>query len=274
MRGSRAAGDPRRAMRSLELASEQRRSATGGGLGAPVRTAAVSDNPFRSGSTIAVTTVAPSDPLAAEIAREAQRLRDETASQIAFAPGVRTRSGSSGLDRLTEIGASVEARLPAAGGAVTVRATPVTIDAGSIDRDVNTNRRYGTNALAGPTGGPVPRNVTHFVYQRNLRYFTLNHGGYFSPQSYTALTVPVDWRGVRATSPGGWARASVSRPSGKTQHPISRMTAGCRRRWKEGRPATRRCAPAMTGRARAASWSACAAISNTGSPSSSGSAAC
>ncbi|MBR0662845.1 tetratricopeptide repeat protein [Roseomonas hellenica] len=334
-RVARAAGDPRRAMRSLELASEQRRSATGGGLGTPVRTAAVSDNPFRSGSTFAASTVAPSDPLAAEIAREAQRLRDETASQIAFAPGVRTRSGSSGLDRLTEIGASAEARLPAAGGAVTVRATPVTIDAGAIDRDVNTNRRYGTNALAGTTGGPAPRdpsasgvgfqlvyrrdnfsadvasspvgfrnttilggvevapalgpnlrlrvtgerrsvtdsvlswagmedrrtgtrwgnvtrsgghaqlelsagdatfyagggysifdgdnvrdntryevgagmayriinrpeeelttgfNVTHFGYQRNLRYFTLGHGGYFSPQSYTALTVPIDWR--------------------------------------------------------------------------------
>ena len=36
--------------------------------------------------------------------------------------------------------------------------------------------------------------LVYFGYDRNLRYFTLGHGGYFSPQSYMALNLPVDWR--------------------------------------------------------------------------------
>lgn len=36
--------------------------------------------------------------------------------------------------------------------------------------------------------------VTYFSYDKNLRFFTLGHGGYFSPQSFAAATVPVDWR--------------------------------------------------------------------------------
>jgi tetratricopeptide (TPR) repeat protein len=36
--------------------------------------------------------------------------------------------------------------------------------------------------------------LVYFAYDKNLRFFTLGQGGYFSPQSYTALNVPVDWR--------------------------------------------------------------------------------
>lgn len=36
--------------------------------------------------------------------------------------------------------------------------------------------------------------LVYFAYDENLRFFTLGHGGYFSPQSYTALNLPVDWR--------------------------------------------------------------------------------
>ncbi|MBB5695080.1 cellulose biosynthesis protein BcsC [Muricoccus pecuniae] len=42
------------------------------------------------------------------------------------------------------------------------------------------------------TGGV---DLVYFGYDRNLRYFTLGHGGYFSPQQYTALNIPVDYRG-------------------------------------------------------------------------------
>lgn len=47
------------------------------------------------------------------------------------------------------------------------------------------------------TGGELSGGVdlVYFSYDRNLRYFTLGHGGYFSPQQYTALNIPVDWRG-------------------------------------------------------------------------------
>jgi len=33
-------------------------------------------------------------------------------------------------------------------------------------------------------------------YDKNLRYFTLGQGGYFSPQSYFLFNVPVTWKGA------------------------------------------------------------------------------
>ncbi|HEY0913729.1 MAG TPA: cellulose synthase subunit BcsC-related outer membrane protein [Solimonas sp.] len=36
-------------------------------------------------------------------------------------------------------------------------------------------------------------NLTAFGYEENLRHYTLGHGGYFSPQFFGALTVPVSW---------------------------------------------------------------------------------
>jgi hypothetical protein len=39
----------------------------------------------------------------------------------------------------------------------------------------------------------VGADLTYFRYQKNLRYFSLGHGGYFSPQRYVSATVPVDW---------------------------------------------------------------------------------
>jgi hypothetical protein len=37
-------------------------------------------------------------------------------------------------------------------------------------------------------------NVTYFSYAKNLDHFTLGNGGYFSPQSYFAVTVPLDYK--------------------------------------------------------------------------------
>ncbi len=37
--------------------------------------------------------------------------------------------------------------------------------------------------------------VTYARYKKNLRYFTLGHGGYFSPQQYAALALPMDYTG-------------------------------------------------------------------------------
>ncbi len=36
-------------------------------------------------------------------------------------------------------------------------------------------------------------NVTAMGYNKNLRYFTYGHGGYFSPQQFLAMSVPFDW---------------------------------------------------------------------------------
>lgn len=40
-------------------------------------------------------------------------------------------------------------------------------------------------------------NVTTFFYNKNLRRFTYGQGGYFSPQSYFAVAIPLEWSGGR-----------------------------------------------------------------------------
>lgn len=40
-------------------------------------------------------------------------------------------------------------------------------------------------------------NLTAFSYDKNLRYYTFGHGGYFSPKLFTAITVPVELQGRR-----------------------------------------------------------------------------
>jgi Tfp pilus assembly protein PilF len=37
--------------------------------------------------------------------------------------------------------------------------------------------------------------LVYFAYDKNLRFFTLGHGGYFSPQSFISANVPIDYRG-------------------------------------------------------------------------------
>ena len=36
-------------------------------------------------------------------------------------------------------------------------------------------------------------NLTYLGFDKNLRYFTRGHGGYFSPQQYASLSFPVEW---------------------------------------------------------------------------------
>jgi tetratricopeptide (TPR) repeat protein len=36
-------------------------------------------------------------------------------------------------------------------------------------------------------------NITSLSYDRNLRYFTYGHGGYFSPQRFVSVSIPVTW---------------------------------------------------------------------------------
>lgn len=40
-------------------------------------------------------------------------------------------------------------------------------------------------------------NLTSFGYDENLRHFTLGHGGYFSPQFFTTVALPLTWAGHR-----------------------------------------------------------------------------
>lgn len=41
----------------------------------------------------------------------------------------------------------------------------------------------------------VGLNLTYFQYAKNLEFFTLGHGGYFSPQSYMSAIIPINYRG-------------------------------------------------------------------------------
>ena len=52
-------------------------------------------------------------------------------------------------------------------------------------------RAYKTNDFSFTTG----LGLTSFFYNKNLRYFTYGHGGYFSPKSYVALGIPLDIAG-------------------------------------------------------------------------------
>ncbi|MFZ6781048.1 cellulose synthase subunit BcsC-related outer membrane protein [Undibacterium sp. Ji83W] len=52
-------------------------------------------------------------------------------------------------------------------------------------------RAYKTNDFSFTTG----LGLTSFFYNKNLRYFTYGHGGYFSPKSYVALGIPLEIAG-------------------------------------------------------------------------------
>ncbi len=55
---------------------------------------------------------------------------------------------------------------------------------------------FGRTALAANHGLTYGLNLTVFSFDDNRRFYTFGHGGYFSPQLFTAVTVPVQWAGV------------------------------------------------------------------------------
>jgi len=330
---ARARGDARGALAAARQAEEQRRAqigevvplafAPGGGA-----------NPFRQNGTGAA---APRDALSAAIAAEITAAREAAATRITAAPAYRGRSGTQGLDRLSEVAIPIEASIAprGIGGRLTASVTPVAISAGALPADPWALSSFGANPIAFPGGMLRPRDDTatgtafhlayaregfradigstpigfryanvvggielapflgggwrlrlsgerraveesllswagqrdaltgrswggvvrtggraqieyaqgavslyagggyavfqgsgvrdnarieigaggsyallrrpeetlsigidllHLAYEENLRHFTLGHGGYFSPQSYTAVTLPLDWR--------------------------------------------------------------------------------
>ena len=76
-------------------------------------------------------------------------------------------------------------------------------------------------------------NLTYFTYDKNLSFFTLGQGGYFSPQNYLNVGVPMEYSGATGASHIWSAALSVSKPSTKTGAPSSRQM----------RPTRRRCRP-------------------------------
>ena len=62
-----------------------------------------------------------------------------------------------------------------------------------VDGDVGSYWKIWTQ----PSGSlTIGLNLSGMHYDKNLRYFTLGQGGYFSPQSYFLFNVPVTWKGT------------------------------------------------------------------------------
>lgn len=68
-------------------------------------------------------------------------------------------------------------------------------------QNVRRNNRFEAGAGAQYTVWRLPdeeltigTDLVYFGYENNQRLFTFGNGGYFSPQSYFAVNIPVDWR--------------------------------------------------------------------------------
>ncbi len=154
-----------RAMRALETAAGQRRAELGQVAGLPGAVAASrSDipNPFvRPGATSALPVIAgaplPADRVSREIAQETAALEAATAPRMAAAGSARLRSGSSGVDRLRDLRAPLEAEVtpPAIGGRLTANVTGVYLDSGNLGTNRSSQVVFGTNMLGGPAQRPT-----------------------------------------------------------------------------------------------------------------------
>ena len=116
-----------------------------------------SENPFRSSVILASTVtdygdlpVNSSDPMLQDIDREMGTMRQDLAPKFSLGPSFRTRTGSSGLDRLTETSLPAEVVVrPLGRGVLTASATPVFLSAGDVQADANSQASFGTGAFPG-----------------------------------------------------------------------------------------------------------------------------
>ena len=51
----------------------------------------------------------------------------------------------------------------------------------------------------------------HFGYDKDLSGYTLGQGGYWSPQNYNSISVPVSYAGATKSGPCCWKAASAGR---------------------------------------------------------------
>ncbi|BAN25140.1 cellulose synthase subunit BcsC-related outer membrane protein [Caballeronia insecticola] len=87
----------------------------------------------------------------AGVAEELAQINREQASTISGGIIFRSRDGEDGLSNLTDIEAPIEGRIKAGNGHVIVRATPVTLDAGTASNEPNTLARFGSGLGATTT---------------------------------------------------------------------------------------------------------------------------
>jgi len=86
------------------------------------------------------------------VAAELAQVNREQASTVSGGLVFRNRSGEAGLSSLTDIEAPIEGRIRAGNGHIVVKATPVTLDAGTATADIPTYARFGSGLSTARTG--------------------------------------------------------------------------------------------------------------------------
>jgi cellulose synthase operon protein C len=173
---NRARGNTRRALEDLKQAQALRRQEVGADLTTPgaeptriYQTAAqdeplapMSGNPFRRGAAPTPQTSfapslpapAPSDLLSQDIDRQIAGLQEDLAPKLTVGPAFRFRTGTTGLDQLSEAAVPVALLVhPLDRGQLSVIATPTFLSAGQVPGDTQSQRLFGTGALGNT---PVP----------------------------------------------------------------------------------------------------------------------
>ncbi len=90
------------------------------------------------------------NPQTIGVAEELAAINREQASTITGGVLFRNRNGENGLSNLTDIEAPIEGRIKAGNGHIVLRATPVTLDAGTASGSNNTLARFGAGASTNP----------------------------------------------------------------------------------------------------------------------------
>jgi hypothetical protein len=91
------------------------------------------------------------NPQTVGVAEELAAINREQASTITGGVLFRNRDGENGLSNLTDIEAPIEGRIKAGNGHIVLRATPVTLDAGTASGSNNTLARFGAGASNNPS---------------------------------------------------------------------------------------------------------------------------
>ena len=169
---ARAQGNNRRALQDLRTARSLREQQMG--VDAPpagrqgVQVASLmqppgtpESNPFRRSQPTSLSDASPvmpglppADATLADIDRQMTGLREELAPKVTLGPGLRVRTGTAGLDQLSEVTTPVELMvMPFGRGRATIMAMPTFLSAGEIPQNAASQAKFGTAAFGGK---PLP----------------------------------------------------------------------------------------------------------------------
>lgn len=112
------------------------------------------------GGTPYAAPAAPADPLTRDIDQNIASLREEVAPKVQAGVGIRFRTGTPGLDRLTEEFTPLEATYSPGIGQLKLQVTPTFLQAGNVSR--------GTSANGSLTGGNLNRFGTLPLYANSV----------------------------------------------------------------------------------------------------------